>query len=98
MHKGNERERANRLSNLLCKEPMCKGVFAMVKRFAVFAAVFALGLALAAPVRAQDSAPAKEGASAKDSTPASSQSLLEAAQQKAQKQHKPIMVLFDASW
>ena len=70
----------------------------MIQRFAVFAAVCALGLALAAPVRAQDSAPAKEGASARDSAPAPSKSLLEAAQQKAKKQHKPIMVLFDASW
>jgi hypothetical protein len=64
----------------------------MVKRFALFAAVFSLGFALAAPVYAQESAPAQKGA------PAEAKSLLEAAQQKAKKQHKPMMVRFDASW
>jgi hypothetical protein len=64
----------------------------MWRRLAVFAAVCSLGCALSGPVRAQDKAPAQ------GSPPAEAKSLMQAAQQKARKQHKPLMVLFDASW
>ena len=70
----------------------------MFRHCIVFAAVCSLGLSLAAPVSAQDTAPPKESAAKQASAPAEAKSLLLEAQQKAKKEHKPLFVLFGASW
>lgn len=63
----------------------------MNRRFILLTAVCALGSALAFPLHAQEPA-------AKNSPPAQAKQLLEEGRTKAKKQHKAIMVLFDASW
>ena len=76
---------------------MLKGVRVMLRHCVALVAVCSFGFALATPVSGQDSAPAKQS-SKEVAAPFEAKALLLEAQQKAKKEHKPLFVLFDASW
>jgi thiol:disulfide interchange protein len=75
-------------------------VYRTYNPWAVLVMVCGLGLALAVPVQAQDSAAtaAKTQEAKEAMPPAPTATLLQAAQQKAAKQNKAVLVMFHASW
>jgi thiol:disulfide interchange protein len=80
--------------------PLVHRSFKSFNLWAAVAVVCGLGLALAVPVQAQDSAAttAKTQETQAAAIPVPATTLLQAAQSSAKKQHKAVLVMFHASW
>ena len=68
------------------------------KLLSALAVVCGLGFALTMPMRAQERVPATAKTQEAVPAPAQTTALVQAAQQTAGKQHKPVLVMFHASW